>query len=434
MNGSQTIGGNTLHWSIRAGWHTRADGTRRFHLVLWMLDPVSGQVPDAILLTPADRPAIRIVPTMRRTDVMRAKKVPQALWPQAQLCGFQYGQELDGNPVHLRIAIAGTEHDLGELRPSAVAVLEGREGWLFLACDANDSPAQYAQAYSPSREWRAGWHGYFAGLDVLRHSQPSIRSLSFVVAPSKESVCEDLYPLPKSPRALIDVFLEAFGSNADLFWPSALLRPCRDYAFDKVETHWTDFGARRTCEALLKSWGVTPASPPNRYRLEEGPGDLGDRMLQSTRALRPVADWPNPARLIFDNFALHHGNIRVWQNPKPVIDETLMIFGGSSADYMVRYLSAIFARIVSVYTAGVPDPDLIAHEQPARIILQISQRFLTRPAETRTDVFETARQKIEKGQIAPCADHAREMQRWRTEDGIDLYLGRTPIVAHSGNR
>ncbi|RWR31568.1 hypothetical protein D2T31_03950 [Sinirhodobacter populi] len=433
MGGSKDLAGHRIHWSMRVGWRSQADGTRQFDLNLWMLDPETGEVPDALVLTMAEGQVIRLVPSVPRVDALRARKLPEALWPKARLCGFKGIVETGAAAFAVQIEIAGTAHDLGTIKVGSVTVLEGRNGWLFLAGDTNDSPAQYSRNYRPEADWLAGWRSYFDGMETLAKTQPGIRSLSFLVAPSKETVLGDVYPLPPAKYPLIDVFLSEFGNRPGFFWPAPVLAPHRDYAFDKAETHWTDFGARLTCEALLKRWTLTPAQPPARYRLEEGRGDLGDKMMPAIRALRPSADWPNPAELVFDNFALHHGNIKIWQNPTPAIDETLMIFGGSSADYMVRYLSAIFARVVSVYTAGVPDPALVALERPARVILQTSQRFLTQPAARQTDVFATARSKIEKNLLTIRGSHAKEMERWHPAAGpaagIETYLQKTPVVA-----
>lgn len=440
QNGHRQIGDQHFHWSIRLLWRVTETGVRMVRAGLWIVDPDTGAIPDAVILTPIAEagtdagPERRLLPNAARNDVLRAKKIAPALHERARNCGFHGPEEVAAPAYTISVETGGIRHDLGRVTLGPATVLQGRDGWLFLTGDTNDSTGQFCNAFEPTSEWRNGWRSYFDGIDRLAKNLPGLRNLTMLIAPSKETLLADRYPLPRARGAMIDVFLESFAQNPRLFWPGPALAQERDYAFDRVETHWTDFGARRTCEALLKSWGIEITSLPSTYRLEEGRGDLGDKVAPAIKTLRPVAAWPNAARLVFDNFALHHGNIRIWSHAAAPRAETVVIFGGSSAEYMVRYLSAIFRRVVSVYSAGSPDAEILRHEQPAHVILQTSQRFLTRPAALSVDSFAAAAEKIAAGHLTTRAPHAQELEQWRDEPEASFYFSRTAVVGQGNSR
>ena len=431
LKGRLTVEDRALQWDMRPGWRQGADGTHEFELSLWILDPVAGTVPEALLIETVDAAPIRLQASVPREDALRALKVNPEIWPKARLCGFRGRITTTGDEIAISVVCDGESRPLTRLKQGTTMVLEGKRGWLFLTGDSNDSPAQFTQDFVAETSWSQGWQRYFAAIAGLQAERPQLKSVALLVVPSKETIFPDLYPLPAAAHALIDVFLQQFGKQKALFWPARFLDEQREFAFDRAETHWTDFGARLAAEALLRLWRVTPPALGQDYRLEKARGDLGDKLLPVVHALRPVAAWPNPAQLIFDNFVLHHGNLRVWENPKPVIHETLMIFGGSSSDALIRYYSAIFARVVAVYSAGSPDPQLLDLEKPHRVILQTTQRFLTKPPPPSTNSMAKAAQKIANGQVTRKSDHAESVQRWTGNASVETYLNQTP-VAHTG--
>lgn len=433
LHGVRDFGANSFRWRLQPGWRKGLDGADEYRIDLWMLDPVTGAVPEALLIETGSGAPIRIDPHVARDDTLQAANVPAELRDRARICGFQTELRTTSGEIVLSIVANGAPHPLVKLTPRTMMVLQGARDWLFLTGDTNDSPGQFSRNFAPSSSWTSGWRRYLDAVQALRQDRPWLKSLSFVVAPSKETLFPDLYPLPPARNPLIDVFLAKFGNRPEVLWPAPDLAPHREYAFDKVETHWTDFGARLTCEAVLRSWQMPVPPLASRYRLEEGRGDLGDKLMPPIHAMRPVAQWDNASTLIFDNFALHHGSIRIWQNPKPAIDETLMIFGGSSSEYMIRYFSAVFARVVSVYTAGAPDPVLLDQERPDRVILQTSQRFLTRPPLPATDALDTARTKILKRELRLHTDHGEALRRWQGVAGAEAYLRQTPVAHPTAN-
>ncbi|MCA2009775.1 hypothetical protein [Tritonibacter mobilis] len=124
--------------------------------------------------------------------------------------------------------------------------------------------------------------------------------------------------------------------------------------------------------------------------------------------------------MIFDNHVLHHGRIRIHSNPKAPRKQTYVLFGGSSAEHMERYFSAIFTRVVYVYSAGSWDPAILEHEKPAFTILQSSERFLTRAPEPEIDVSRIIADKLAKGCVTKKGVRQELMAEWN-DSSIAFY-------------
>ena len=410
--------GRKLRWSLSLSFRIQEDGSRRLRIRGYALD--GEEAPALALRLSGASDDFEVAADQNRRDVLRALKIAPERHDQLALCGFAADVRVLDDVLNIQILLEGRRIDLGEAKLES-QVLFGHEGWLFLAGDRNDSPEQFSRDFVPDRGWRDGWTSYFAAYQALT-STPGLKSRSFVIAPSKEELFPELYPLPPARHRLIHELLDRFSDESGLVWPLEILRPQRELSFDRSETHWTDFGARLVCEELMRNWGLKLPDLPQLFSLAAARGDLGDKVTPRLMTHRPAAQWQNGSKLIFDNFVLHHGNILVWSNPKPHIDETLMIFGGSSSAHMIRYFSAVFARVVFVYSAGSWDADLLALERPSRLILQTSQRFLKVPPQPEVKAREVALQKIEKKQITCRKDHAEAMAAW-TDPSVAALLG-----------
>lgn len=417
-SGTLDYEGRRLRWGLSVGLKQGDGGLYRLRIEGYALDDI--HAPAKALRVTDGTDELLIVVDKRRGDVPKALKLPADRHEALVTCGFATEIDVRSDRVKIAVRLEDKTVDLGEAE-LVPQVLFGREGWLFLTNDANNSPQQFSQDFSPDRAWGEAWSTYFRASHGLT-DLPGLKSRSFVIAPSKEEIFPDLYPLPRAGHCMIDEFLQRFSAEPGVLWPAPILREQRELSFDRGETHWTDFGARLTCEALLRNWGLKVPDLPLTFTLRQAAGDLGDKVMPRLMAHRPAASWKNPGKLIFNNFALHHGNIRVWANPEPVIPETLMIFGGSSSDHMIRYFSALFARVVFVYSAGSWDPGLIALEKPARLILQTSQRFLRLPPQPEVNAREIAAEKIRKAQVTCRGDYAQEMAVWTDPSVAALVL------------
>lgn len=420
--GQNSINQVNLRWSFQLRFRPEGGDRYRLKLDSWQLDTINGE-PWAVRLIDHTGAEHVLQPNRRRLDVLEKLGLDLSTNEQATICGIS--QELQLRGERFLIAIVPIKENslhepilLGEAILRA-PILFGYDGWLFLAGDRNDSPAQYAREFVPTLSWTREWRRYFRHYSGLSKID-GLLSYSFVVAPSKEELFPELYPLPRAKKRLIDVFLKRWGNLPGVVWPAKILDPHRYRSFDAGETHWNDVAGRLICESLLNLWGIEVPPLDDRFKQVEMRTDLGDKVMPSPKILREKADWKSAGRLIFDNHVVHHGNIRVWRNDSPLIDETVIVFGGSSADYFLPYLTAVFSRVLAVYSAASWDLELIERERPDRLILQTSQRFLTKAPLPVVKACEVAAHKVRNGQLRSQTRYEIIMNAW--EDSSITYL------------
>ena len=400
------------HAVAAAGMAVRVSG--------WALRPDPPAPAARILFRGASGPAHVVPAGARRMDVMRALSITAGPADPVAHCGFQ-GEFVTGEAA-LEVVIEGDGFSvaIGRVEFPPPGVVAGRDGWLFLAGDTNDSIAQHAGAWHPTPAWTRQWRDYFTAMQTI----PAEKAI-FLVAPAKEAVMPERHPLPRSPQTPVTHLLSAYSGQ--MLFPLAELRADRDAAYDRADTHWTDYGARIACEAMLARLGEAVPPVPATYAMVEQRGDLGDKLVPTERDRRLAAAWPG-ARLVFDNLVLHHGNIRIWSNPDAPLKKTMLIFGGSSSEQMIPYLGALYARIVSVYGAASWDPEIVAHERPDLVILQTNERFLVTPPAPHFDCLATARRKVARGHVTGRGDRAEALREFAAS-GEDWYLDRYATLA-----
>ncbi|MER5173959.1 hypothetical protein [Thioclava kandeliae] len=411
-SGECQIGGHNIAYALQVGFCPLGAGRMRIGVRGWALDRKSFVPVATLVCRIAGQSEIRLAPEQLRGDIMNHFKLPVETRKFARNCGFETVLEADlgeGVPeISLALEVGDVRHEIGKGHPGTAQFIEGLHGWLFLAGDSNDSPAQFTQAHQPSDSWVADWNRYFAAFTAMRDDWPKMRA-SFLVAPSKESVMPDYYPLPHGGQTPLDSLLDRFGEDPDVHYPLDILVPLRELSFDRIETHWSDFGARKVCEALLENWKRGIPNIPDRYHVIRTGGDLGFKAVPLHLSYRTKAAWPEDSRVIFDNFVLHHGRVRISHNPKPKIKATVALFGGSSSEHMECYFRAVFERVVYVYSAGAWDPEILTQEKPDYVVLQTSERFLTRAPEPVVLTREVVHKKVSGGYVTRKTDRAEAM-------------------------
>lgn len=409
-----------IAWGFNIG-HTGGEDGTEVRFSGWALR-VDAPAPAArIVFRGASGPVHVARADSRRPDVIRALGIAASPDDPAFLCGFRGDFVTGEDALELVIEAEGREISVGVVEFPPPGVIAGRDGWLFLAGDSNDSTAQHAGTWQPPAAWSRQWQDYFAALRTI----PAEKAL-LLVAPAKEAVMPERHPLARGARPPVSRLLAAHADQ--MLFPREELRADRDFSYDRTDTHWTDYGARLACEALLARLGEVAPPVPLLFTIAQRPGDLGDKLVPAEKGRRLVAAWPGGARLVFDNLVLHHGNIRIWSNPDAPLKRTVAIFGGSSSEQMIPYLGALYARIVSVYGAGAWDPEIIAHEQPDIVILQTNERFLVTPPAPHFDCRATAHRKIARGHVTGRGPRAELLQPFMAL-GEDWYLDRYAALA-----
>lgn len=418
--GECVLGGRRIGYAFQVGFEPQTQGSQR-HAGLrgWALDLDSFTPIATLMVTSELGVSHRILPTERRPDILNRLSVPQDRRAGAIINGFSDFIPNAGTQITLSLDVNGHHHTVGIGTPKKPQVLAGRQGWLFLTGDSNDSSGQFSGHHKPSQKWLDEWAAYFKALNRLE-TDTSAGQLCVLIAPSKESLFPDYYPLPKGIKSPLENLLEQHSDVKELYYPVDVLSEFRELSYDKAETHWTDFGARLVCQEIVHRWKRHNPPLPLQFNCSYQSGDLGWKTVPPVKTYRANAAWPNTAKIIFDNFILHHGRIRVWSNPQAPRKQTGVIFGGSSAEHMERYYTALFSRIVYVYSAGSWDPSILNHERPNFTIMQTSERFLTRAPSPEVDTAKVVKDKIAKGHVTNNQPREKILSDW-TDPSIVIY-------------
>lgn len=419
-DGIAALAGRRIAYGCRVGFSVPAPGvTPQVGVFGWALDLDRFEPAGVLCLTDQTGAQHRLGATARRSDLLRKLSVPREKHASAVISGFSGQFPCADRQTTITLELDGEVHRIGTAKPAPARLLSGAHGWLFLAGDSNDSPAQFTGNFRPSKAWSDGWTGYFNALEALRDSGAAGKA-AFLIAPSKETIFRDFYPLKRGNQTPLEALWRMIADRSGVCYPVDLLVSLRELAYDRVETHWTDFGARIVCEKLFGDWGISVPGLPFHMQMAWETGDLGWAAAPPVRTWRPIAAWPNPSRVIFDNKVLHHGRIRVTANPAPLIPETCVIFGGSSGEHMARYLTAVFARVVYVYSAGAWDAEILAHERPSFTVMQSAERFLIRPPRPQVDSRLIVADKVARGQVIDATTREALLAGW-TDPSIALY-------------
>jgi alginate O-acetyltransferase complex protein AlgJ len=262
-------------------------------------------------------------------------------------------------------------------------VVEGRDGWLFLANDANRVLEQHAGRRRLSQIELHGWRRLLETRTDLVEGLGA-RYLA-VVSPDAHSVYPDKLPehVVPAPERPIHQLLDALsGSRARVLYPLPELRaarPRRDvYARD--DSHWNQYGAfvayRRLMDELEPHVAARRLAEDEVAFFEMEGGDLSYKLPgRSTR--RTFAEVrAGGARLVRDNLVEGTGALMETECPDAP-DSACMLFGDSCSYDLIRFLAESFGRFTFAHSVTL-DRALIERERPDVVISLIAERFLVR--------------------------------------------------------
>lgn len=268
-------------------------------------------------------------------------------------------------------------------RKEIATTLEGTDGWLFLTNDGNRSDEVFTGALQLPLWRRALWHLFARRLvQQTRRLAATDAKLAFVIAPSKESVLPQHYPLPRGARILTDDVLAILQRwLVPVEFPMAALA-AQSGSYCRTDTHWSHLGAMIALEACLARFGL---EGDWRAQLEFVPlasmGDLGGKQSPPVSDDLLVARWsaPQQVRQLYRSGLLTTGEITVVENDAAPVQEVLVIFGGSSASVLAHLASRIFRRVVRLNCPSTqPVLEVIAAEGARYVICQTNERYLMR--------------------------------------------------------
>lgn len=299
---------------------------------------------------------------------------------------FTLGVSVDGRTTWLcEVSMSGTPIVHAAPAPEETQVIQGKDGWLYLDNDTNNSVDQYTGRLRLGQDELGRWAAYLdesaalAGTLGARHA--------VVVAASKEQVLPEFYPHARAAVTVHEQVLGLARPEHGLVDTAALLaaRDDKETCFIKTDTHWTDRGAREACLSTLAALGLDAAQAlavfaNDKYYSASFIGDLGTKLRPPagapTEFLRAPAATDGAA---FDNELPNIGRVLVFENADAPWPNSLLLFGASSSYRMLRYLKRLFRRIVFVHSAGNVDPQIVQHERPDYLVMQTTARFMITP-------------------------------------------------------
>ena len=353
-------------------------------------------------------------PDLSRPDVIRARLPDGMPRPGMERCGFDVTLPRRPGPYRLEVhtarpAGAAIVFDILDTEAGPYA-LEGGNRMLFLGGDSNDSITQFTKTQSLSDASLRSWQANFAAMQTWQATFNI--QIVLLVAPAKEEIFPEFFPLPRARQTILDDFRRKFADKPMLA-PIHALRAQRQFTYCETDTHWTDHGASIAAREVLRYWQIDEKAVdalPQQFRVHQRQGDLGIK-LDPRRASYELVFAEDPDRfLVFDNGVRNQGCIRVWRNPAAALHSGCLIFGDSFGTNFAQSLTGVFAEVVYAYRPAGFDPVLVGLVRPSHVILQITQRFVHGAPERSGSVFDTAVAKIK---ALPKAEQEHAITRLR---------------------
>lgn len=280
--------------------------------------------------------------------------------------------------VHLTMHIGAQSYRFRVQAKRIMDVLEGKDGWLFLANDTNQSIAQFRGQSLMTENVQADWRNF------LQEAGQIPESILFV-PPSKESVFPEFYPYEMAAMRPIDQLKELVRQTLfpRYLYPRDLLRTSRE-TYSKTETHYTTFGAMLCFEELIRRYldVSLEAVQDKHFEFEErnNIGDLGSKLrpIQSSAFLF-LKDPHTKEHSVYENGLQSTGRVGYFRNAADALsNKKVLIFGDSFAGFLLPFFHACFRDVLYCRTVGTIHMDVVEKYQPDYILSELTERFILR--------------------------------------------------------
>ena len=263
------------------------------------------------------------------------------------------------------------------------AVVEGRDGWLFLGGDTNRVMEQSTGRLQLTASQLRAW----VRLLENRVAWTSSRGVDYhlLIAPNKESVYSAHLPegYCLSEDRIVNRLVEAFGPEAPVDYPVDHLRQLAagEQLYSKGDTHWNGVGAfhayRRWVSLVSKSIAVRPLERVDtRESHHEDVGDLGSKCgPERPHLVHGLVPARPSATLVDDNGVHNAGHRQRWRNGELSGGPKLLVFHDSFFGGMVRFWAESFGELVAVHTPLL-EYDVVEDEAPDVVLSVMVERFL----------------------------------------------------------
>lgn len=314
-----------------------------------------------------------------------------------------------GSPISDRIPmVAFSKKMLSGTRPAAA--LKGKEKWWFLCHDVNGCIEQLRGAVEFAPEHLQQYGELFdARRDYFnRTGIPYV----FTVLPGKETVYSDMLPEGLTPNPLgmpaeqLLGYLQRNGHYCPLDMRPAMRTARRDFPmplYYHTDSHWNYIGAFVAYQVMMqqvrqhipsisvRDWDDFTMEPrPNAKTDLRGKEQMvwqhseivpanEQIALSVEEELFPIPRTPAPLRQCDPEPHLNVSRTRptlVFEQATPNLP-TAVMFRDSYTDWLLRYLTPHFRRIVYVWKPEIL-PDVIEKEKPDVVLQMMVDRFMVR--------------------------------------------------------
>ncbi|MBB2905732.1 hypothetical protein FHR76_002114 [Rhizobium sp. RAS22] len=334
-----------------------------------------------------------------------------ALHPEVPVdCGFKCVVPA-GPAFRIGVRSKGDVRWLVDGHASVVNALIGKDDFLFLDKDHNDSLAQFRGDKRIPDDELGNWKRYFEEI-ARRRVKLGFKS-AFLLAPGKEQVFPDFYPHSRGAVGPAEQLVSTFGGKPEFLYPIADLVAERFMSFPKTDTHWTDYGARLAARRVCEHLGVQFNDPKFRFDCIEKAGDLG-RKFEPWRSETIFKADLSPAlkHKVFDNEVNNRGWVRVFENQQA--NGVCVIFGDSFSERLVDYLSMTFRRLVHVFSAADIDWSIVEDERPDFLVSEITTRFTVEAPEVGFSILNELKRKAGPASASEKIRVMRAAGAWKT--------------------
>ena len=344
-------GGSKSYLAI-AGWVFNQDGQE--------LDVIVSHMPNSIMPLNKERPDVKAA--MREAPLV---------------AGFKYPVDY-ASDFKIGVKIAEETTWLFQVNIEEVKVLKGSNGHLFLDNDLNRSAEQFSGAFLIPQAELEKWDKYFERLNEW--SRDLVKPYSFMVAPAKEYIYTDSYPLRKGLVTPLEQFYARYLSVAKITDITERLYKDREFAYYKTDSHWNDYGASLAASEFCRKAGFKSVNPEVEYSICPIDGDLGSKLLpvQLENSLVIKNRQELVRYRVYDNKVKVRGGVVIYENPSAPNQMTLMIFGDSFSVSLSDFLSHSFSKVVRVFSGADVDWSAVGFEKPDYILVEMTSRFLIR--------------------------------------------------------
>jgi len=260
-------------------------------------------------------------------------------------------------------------------------VARGRDGWLFVANDSNDTIGQHAGQRLLTDEQVEQWQHLLESRAAWLNLQGI--PYFFVIAPDAHAVYADMLPdgfergATRPSLQVLDRLRERDSWAPALYPLDELIAERDELVYPKTGSHWSEYGAFVGYRAFMEP--LTALLPVRRLgrdeihlSFERRVGDLGRKFDPPIASRYVYVDVIAPrAELVYDNRVRNHGRL-VEFNADIGNDLTCLVFGDSYAVRVMPLIAESFRR--SFWAHSYFDHELVTELRPDVVVTIASER------------------------------------------------------------